>query len=152
MATDSQPSMPKHDASGAFQAPIFPDSAPLVRIDLETRKLDTLGFLKIPKITLSVTQTANGGMSMSSITNPMQVVDDWAVMADGSVALTLGWGRTKAGRIGNGRDAANHPGGSGALASKVGSQHDVGIEHGDEALEIASTCGREEGVDHLSLT
>lgn len=88
----SQPqlNMPKRDPSGVFQTPVFPDSAALVRIDLATRKLDTLGFLKISKITLSMTQTANGGMTMTSITNPMQVMDDWAVMTDGSIALVRG--------------------------------------------------------------
>jgi hypothetical protein len=86
----SQLSMPKRDASGVLQVPVFPDSAALVRIDLETRKLDTVGFLRIQKINLSMAQTANGGMSMTTILNPMQIIDDWAVMTDGSIALVRG--------------------------------------------------------------
>ena len=73
-----------------MQPPVFPDTAPLVRIDLATRKVDTIGYLKIEKINMSVTQDANGRMSMSSITNPMPVTDDWAVLTDGSVALLRG--------------------------------------------------------------
>ena len=81
---------PKRTGDGPMQPPVFPDTAPLVRIDLATRKLDTIGYLKIPKINMSMTQDANGRMSMSSITNPMPVTDDWAVLADGSVALLRG--------------------------------------------------------------
>jgi hypothetical protein len=54
--------------------------------------------------------------------------------------------------LGNGCDATNHPGGFRVLGPKVGSQHHVGIKHGDEAREIARTRSREEGVNHLSLT
>jgi hypothetical protein len=70
-----------------FAAPTFPDTAALVRIDLNTRKLDTIGFVKVPKINMSMTQDANGRMTITSITNPMPVTDDWAVMADGSIAI-----------------------------------------------------------------
>ncbi|HVT40264.1 MAG TPA: hypothetical protein VHE78_14580 [Gemmatimonadaceae bacterium] len=81
---------PKRSGDGPIQPPAFPDTAPLVRIDLATRKVDTIGYLKIAKINMSMTQDANGRMSMSSITNPMPVTDDWAVLADGSVALLRG--------------------------------------------------------------
>ncbi len=73
-----------------FMPPIPPDSAVLVRFDLNTRKLDSLGFFKTPKINMSITQTANGGMSMTSFNNPLPVVDDWAVMSDGTVAIVRG--------------------------------------------------------------
>lgn len=66
-----------------------PDSAPLVRIDLATRKLDTAAFFKIPKVKMNVQQTDNGFM-MTSEQNPMPVVDDWAVLADGSIAIVRG--------------------------------------------------------------
>ena len=79
--------MPKRSADGAFQLPEFPDSAPVVRIDLATRKLDTVAFLKIPKTKMSMSQDANGRMNMTSYVNPMPITDDWAVMADGSVAV-----------------------------------------------------------------
>ena len=79
--------MPKRSADGVFQLPELPDSAPVVRIDLATRKLDTVAFLKIPKTKMSMTQDANGRMSITPYVNPMPITDDWAVMADGSVAV-----------------------------------------------------------------
>ena len=73
-----------------FIPPIPPDSAALVRFDLATRKLDTLGFFKVPKPNVSMSQDANGGMRAQITMNPLPVVDEWAVMSDGSVALLRG--------------------------------------------------------------
>jgi hypothetical protein len=72
-----------------FAFPEPPDSAPLVRIDLATRKLDTAAFFKIPKVKMNVQQTDNG-ISVTSEQNPLPTVDDWAVLADGSIALVRG--------------------------------------------------------------
>jgi hypothetical protein len=74
---------------GPIALPDFPDSAALVRVDLATRKLDTAAFFKIPKIKMSVTQTERG-MSMTSEINPLPLVDDWAVLSDGSIAILRG--------------------------------------------------------------
>jgi hypothetical protein len=67
-----------------------PDSAPVVRIDLETRKLDTVAFFKVEKRNMTVTQTPNGGFSVTSTVNPMPIVDDWALLSDGTVAIVRG--------------------------------------------------------------
>jgi hypothetical protein len=69
--------------------PDFPDSAALVRVDLATRKLDTATFFKIPKVKMNVTQTERG-MSMTNEINPLPIVDEWAVLADGSIAIVRG--------------------------------------------------------------
>lgn len=69
--------------------PDFPDSAALVRVDLSTRKLDTAAFFKIPKVKMNVTQTERG-MSMINEINPLPIVDEWAVLADGSIAIVRG--------------------------------------------------------------
>jgi hypothetical protein len=73
-----------------FQMPQFPDSVAVVRIALDTRKVDTVAFIKIPKQNMQMTQRPDGGMSFTSTINPMQVVDDWAVTADGRVAIVRG--------------------------------------------------------------
>jgi hypothetical protein len=73
-----------------FVPPAPPDSSALVRFDLATRKLDTVGFFKIPKSNISMTQDANGRMNVSITMNPLPVVDDWAVMSDGTVAFVRG--------------------------------------------------------------
>ena len=74
---------------GPMAFPDIPDSAALVRVDLGTRKLDTAAFFKTPKIKMNVTQTERG-MSMTNEINPLPIVDDWAVLADGSVAIVRG--------------------------------------------------------------
>ena len=73
-----------------FVPPTPPDTSALVRFDLATRKLDTVGFYKIPKANVSMTQDANGGMRVSVTVNPLPVVDEWVVMSDGTVAFVRG--------------------------------------------------------------
>jgi hypothetical protein len=70
--------------------PEFPDSAPVVRFDLGTRTLDTAGFFKINRPNMTITQTASGGMTVSSTVNPIPTVDDWALLSDGTVAFIKG--------------------------------------------------------------
>src|SRR5207237_8805978 len=74
---------------GPMAFPEPPDSAALVRVDLATRKLDTAAFFKIPKNKMNVTQT-EGRISMTSEINPLPIVDEWAVLADGSIAIVRG--------------------------------------------------------------
>jgi hypothetical protein len=69
--------------------PSPPDSAPIVRVDLATRKLDTLTFVRTPKIKFEMTQV-EGRTSFSSQVNPLPVVDDWAVLSNGSLAVVRG--------------------------------------------------------------
>jgi hypothetical protein len=80
---------PGAGGKGPLGVPDFPDSAALVRVDLATRRLDTAAFFKIPKIKMSVTQTERG-MSMTNEVNPLPLVDDWAVLSDGSIAILRG--------------------------------------------------------------
>lgn len=70
--------------------PEFPDSAPVVRFDLGSRTLDTAGFFRINRPNITVTQTASGGMMMSSKVNPIPTVDDWALLSDGTIAFIRG--------------------------------------------------------------
>jgi hypothetical protein len=81
---------PPGAAGGAPRIPEFPDSAPIFRIDLATRQLDTLGYIRTPRIKMNVTQDENGRMTMTSEVNPLPVVDEWAVLSDGSVAFVRG--------------------------------------------------------------
>ncbi len=78
-------------AGGGFQMPEIPDSAAIVRIDPATRHLDTLGFIKTQKIKMDITRDADGRMTgMVSQVNPLPVVDDWALLPDGTVAFVRG--------------------------------------------------------------
>ncbi|MFI5257012.1 MAG: hypothetical protein ACHQRK_07105 [Gemmatimonadales bacterium] len=76
--------------AGAPIVPEFPDSAALVRFDLRTRSLDTVAFFRIPKQSMTITQTENGGMRITTNINPLPLVDDWAVMSDGTIAIVRG--------------------------------------------------------------
>lgn len=67
-----------------------PDSVALVRVDLTSRQVDTVAFTKVPKAKVDVQRDENGNMSVSVQMNPLPVVDDWAVMADGSIAILRG--------------------------------------------------------------
>lgn len=66
------------------------DSALVYRIDLATRALDTVAWVKVPVASGSMTERPNGGLRVVERTNPMPLVDDWALMPDGRVAVVRG--------------------------------------------------------------
>ncbi|HVX42007.1 MAG TPA: hypothetical protein VHB25_20765 [Gemmatimonadaceae bacterium] len=69
--------------------PQFPDSAPIVRMNLANRAEDTVAFFKLPPTKMAITRTENG-FSASSIVNPMPIVDTWALLPDGTIAVVRG--------------------------------------------------------------
>jgi hypothetical protein len=77
-------------AGGMPPLPDMPDSSFILRVDLATRKLDTAGVVRIPKIKFDVKTDDRGGMSISSLINPLPVVDEWAVTPDGAIAFIRG--------------------------------------------------------------
>lgn len=75
---------------GGNFAPVQPDSAPIVRVNLATRKLDTIAMVKIPRNNIQATQGADGRMNISTTINPLPTTDDWALMRDGTIAVVRG--------------------------------------------------------------
>ncbi len=73
----------------ADMLPQFPDSAPIVRVTLATRVEDTVAYFKIPPTKMTIKRTDNGFVATSTV-NPMPVVDDWALLPDGTVAVVRG--------------------------------------------------------------
>ena len=67
--------------------PVEPDSAFVVALDMETRKIDTLGAVRVPKFEITVRVSPNGGWDFVSAINPIPTQDEWAVLSDGSVAF-----------------------------------------------------------------
>jgi hypothetical protein len=68
----------------------FPDSAPIQRVDFTTRKSETLSWFKLSKLSGVMTLGPNG-RSYSFITNrPLPVMDDFAVLSDGTIAVLRG--------------------------------------------------------------
>jgi hypothetical protein len=72
------------------QPPEIPDSAAIVRIDLASRQVDTVAFTKTPRPKVDIQRNDSGRVNISMVWNPLPVVDDWAVLSDGSVALVRG--------------------------------------------------------------
>jgi hypothetical protein len=70
--------------------PPEPDSAFIVAIDIETRKIDTLGAIRIPEANYSFRRTPDGRFNFFEIVNPMPRTDEWAVLSDGVVAFIRG--------------------------------------------------------------
>jgi hypothetical protein len=81
---------PAFGPNGPTGPPDIPDSGAVVRIDLTTRKLDTVAFIRTPKIKMEMSRDDNGGIRMQTQMNPLPVIDDWAVLSDGSVAFVRG--------------------------------------------------------------
>ena len=70
--------------------PQQPDSAFIVAIDIETRKIDTLGAIRIPRTRMTVRRLASGGFDFDEMINPLPSTDEWAVLPDGVVAFVRG--------------------------------------------------------------
>jgi len=79
----------KQVTNGGLTTAEFPDSVDIDRVDLATRRVDTVGFFKVSKTNMIITQTEHG-MSVGAEINPVQTIDDWAVLADGSIAIVRG--------------------------------------------------------------
>ena len=76
--------------AGVPYFPPDPDSAFIAGIDLDSRKLDTLGVIHIPKNIYQIKQTAEGFFSITSTVNPLPSTDDWAVLPNGTIAFVRG--------------------------------------------------------------
>jgi hypothetical protein len=70
--------------------PPEPDSAFIVAIDLDTRKIDTLGSIRTPKSASTVKRTPDGRFNFYEVINPLPSTDEWAVLSDGTVAFVRG--------------------------------------------------------------
>src|SRR5205814_39180 len=75
---------------GGFVPPEMPESTAIVRVDLTSRQVDTVGFAKIPKMKMDMQRDDNGRVTVTMMMNPLPVVDEWAVLSDGSIALVRG--------------------------------------------------------------
>ena len=89
------PQMRIENRGGAGGAPTgppqIPDTFPILRVDLATRAVDTVGHVKMPRPKVDVTRDeSTGRMSVNMTVNPLPTVDDFAVLADGSIAIVRG--------------------------------------------------------------
>ncbi len=65
------------------------DSAPIVRADFDTRKVDTLATVKIVQQYAGVlaTRDERGNLTQRLTVNPTQTADEWGLMPDGTIAI-----------------------------------------------------------------
>lgn len=68
------------------------DSAPIVRADFDTRKVDTLTTVRVIQqyASVSVTRDARGNMTQKLTINPTQTADEWGLLPDGTIAILRG--------------------------------------------------------------
>ena len=77
---------------GAGGAPVSADSAPIMRYDPRTARLDTVTFLQLPRSNVQTSSDARGGgRSSTSVMimapNPFTPAASWAVAPDGRIAI-----------------------------------------------------------------
>lgn len=73
--------------SGRQAAPPQPaDTTPIVRFNLATRTEDTAAFTHVATTRLVWVNT-EGGQRIAPVINPLQLVDDWALLPDGTIAI-----------------------------------------------------------------
>ena len=64
-----------------------PDSVPILRSNFDTRKTDTVTFVRVPKTEFATQPTPEGGTRVITKLNPLPQADDWATLSDGTVAV-----------------------------------------------------------------
>ena len=85
---DAEPARPlKAPPRGVPWFPLPPDSAFIVALDMDTRKIDTLASHRTQKWDFTVRADPQGGWNVSNKINPLPSTDDWAVLPDGSIAI-----------------------------------------------------------------
>jgi hypothetical protein len=87
----SGPANPGAASSGpTFSAPTMPDTMPIVRVNLATRALDTVTYIKVSQPKTNMNRSDDGNISISIEINPLPVVDEYAVLSDGRIAVVRG--------------------------------------------------------------
>jgi len=77
-------------SGGAPQMPAMPDTMPVVRVNLQTRAVDTVAFMKVPNTRTTMNTTEDGKIQPSIEINPLPVVDEWTVTPSGDIAIVRG--------------------------------------------------------------
>ena len=78
------------DGAPVATAPQMPDSGSIVRVDLASRQVDTVAWVRIPRPKIEMDRDTLGNIRPRVTMNPLPTVDEWAVLADGSVAIVRG--------------------------------------------------------------
>lgn len=69
----------------------YAESSVVVRVDLDTRAVDTAAWIRIPKFQRELKVDANGLLTSLEITpDPLPLIDQWTVLGDGTLAVVRG--------------------------------------------------------------
>lgn len=81
--------MQKMATEKSATAPGAIDSAPIVRADFDTRKIDTITTVKIIQqyASVLVTRDDRGNLTQKLTVNPTQAADEWGMLPDGTIAI-----------------------------------------------------------------
>jgi hypothetical protein len=71
----------------SFSERNMPDSSPILRANFDTRKIDTVAFMRVTNPQIEMKTGEDGEIRMTAKMNPLPQNDDWALMKDGSVAV-----------------------------------------------------------------
>lgn len=87
--TEFRQPMPTPGPGGGMIMPAQPDSAPIVRADFESRRVDTIGVIKIPVMARPEQREFIPSQpgTIRAIVNPMATGDEWGVLSDGTLAM-----------------------------------------------------------------
>ena len=66
------------------------DSGPVIRADLDARRLDTVAMLRVPTLKYRVMVLVGVGVAQVRVFSPLPVTDEWAYLPDGTVAVVRG--------------------------------------------------------------
>lgn len=66
------------------------DTFPLLRADLDLRKTDTIGYVLRPMRVIKATSPDGSATLGMWLIDPLQTLDDWTILSDGTVALVRG--------------------------------------------------------------
>jgi hypothetical protein len=69
---------------------VYGDSMAILRADLEFRRIDTVARIARPLMKLTAEKRSDGKQTTVYAPDPLQTSDDWAVLANGSVAIVRG--------------------------------------------------------------
>ncbi len=81
------PKPPEPGSLVPFNIPEQPDSAPIVRADFDTRKVDTLARVKAIKVGNMKIVTEKDQFGIKMTINPLDIADEWAMLSDGTIAV-----------------------------------------------------------------
>lgn len=77
-------------SSNAMPQVQIPDSMAIVRVNLQSRALDTIGNIAIPKTKPPVIARTDDKISVAIEINPLPIVDEWIVTSTGDIAIIRG--------------------------------------------------------------